>query len=74
MKTTTYNPSAIEIELAKALVILQKEIEHKLDAKQITKISPDLSQDNPAVKITLVDKEGDAHDIVLKIVQLPDKA
>jgi hypothetical protein len=74
MKTTTYNPSAIEIELAKALVILQKEIEQKLDAKQITKISPDLSQDNPAVKITLVDKEGDAHDIVLKIVQLPDKA
>jgi hypothetical protein len=74
MKTTTYNPSAIEIELAKALVILQKEIEQKLDAKQITKISPDLSQDNPAVKITLVDKEGDAHDIVLKIVQIPDKA
>jgi hypothetical protein len=74
MKTTTYNPSAIEIELAKALVILQKEIEQKLDAKKITKISPDLSQDNPAVKITLVDKEGDAHDIVLKIVQLPDKA
>jgi hypothetical protein len=74
MKTTTYNPSAIEIELAKALVILQKEIEQKLDAKKITKISPDLSQDNPAVKITLVDKEGDVHDIVLKIVQLPDKA
>lgn len=74
MKTTTYNPSAIEIELAKALVILQKEIEHKLDAKQITKIFPDLSQDNPAVKISLIDKDGDAHEVVLKIVQLPDKA
>ena len=74
MKTTTYNPSAIEIELAKALVILQKEIEQKLDAKQITKISPDLSQDNPAVKISLTDKDGDAHEVVLKIVQLPDKA
>lgn len=74
MKTTTYNPSAIEIELAKALVILQKEIEQKLDAKQITKIFPDLSQDNPAVKISLTDKDGDAHEVVLKIVQLPDKA
>lgn len=74
MKTTAYNPSDIEIELAKALVVLQKEIEQKLNEKKITKIFPDLSQDNPAVKITLVDKDGDEHDIVMKIVQLPDKA
>ena len=74
MKTTAYNPSDIEIELAKALVLLQKEIEQKLPAKKIVKIFPDLSQDNPAVKITLVDKDGDEHDIVMKIVQLPDKA
>lgn len=74
MKTTAYNPSNLEIELAKTVVLLQKEIEQKLNGKQITKIFPDVSQDNPAVKITLVDKEGDAHEVVMKIVQLPDKA
>ena len=74
MKTTAYNPSNLEIELAKAVVLLQKEIEQKLNGNQITKIFPDVSQDNPVVKITLVDKEGDAHEVVMKIVQLPDKA
>jgi len=73
MKTTVYNPSPIETELANALVSLQKEIEKQLKDKKITHCSADLTQDNPSVKFNLVDKEGDHHEIIVKIVQIPDK-
>ena len=72
MKTKVYNPSAIETEIASALVSLQKEIEKQLKDKTITKATADNTQDNPSVKLTLVDKEGDHHDVVVKIVQIPD--
>ncbi|MBL7859691.1 MAG: hypothetical protein JNJ65_00925 [Cyclobacteriaceae bacterium] len=73
MKTTSYNPSPLEIDLANALVILQKEIEKHLQNNQITNIEPNLSRDNPMVKFNLVDKDGDPHEIVIRIVQIPDK-
>jgi hypothetical protein len=73
MKTTIYNPSPIETEIANALVNLQGEMEKHLKDKKISKISSDLSQDNPSLKITLMDSDGDQHEIVLKIVQIPDK-
>jgi hypothetical protein len=73
MKTTSYNPSSLEIELAQALVNLQSEIEKHLSSNRVRHISSDLSQDNPVVKLHLTDKDGDAHEIVIKIVQIPDK-
>jgi len=73
MKTTIYNPSPIETEIANVLVNLQDEIGKHLKDKKIAKISSDLSQDNPSVRVTLVDNDGDQHEIVLKIVQIPDK-
>ena len=73
MKTTIYNPSPIETEIANALINLQDEIEKHLKDKKISKISADLSQDNPSLKLNIVDGEGDHHEIVIKIVQIPDK-
>ena len=73
MKTTIYNPSPLETELANALVSLQKEIEKNLKEKTISAVSADLSQDNPSVKFNVVDKDGDHHEVIIKVVQIPDK-
>ncbi|MDZ7646483.1 MAG: hypothetical protein U5K54_04510 [Cytophagales bacterium] len=58
MKTTSYNPSPLEVDFANALTILQKEIEKHLQNNQITHIEPNMTRDNPMVKFSLIDKEG----------------
>ncbi len=73
MKTTIYNPSPIETEIADVLVGLKKEIESQLKDKRISQISSDLSKDNPSINVEVIDKDGDRHEIVIKIVQIPDK-
>jgi hypothetical protein len=73
MKTTSYNPSPLEIEWANALSKIPSEIEKHLSGNRIVQAICDLTQDNPAVKIQLVDPEGDHPDVVVRIVQLPDK-
>ncbi|MCB0487472.1 MAG: hypothetical protein R2820_13655 [Cyclobacteriaceae bacterium] len=73
MKTVSYNPSPLEVDFANALQILSQEIEPHLQDNKIIKTEPDLSKDNPTVKFYLVDKDGDQHEIVIKVVQLPDK-
>jgi hypothetical protein len=73
MKTTVYNPSPLETEIANVLVSLQKEIENALKDKTISYASADLTQDNPSVKLTVVDKDGDPHTVIMKVVQVPDK-
>lgn len=73
MKTVKYNPSSLELDLANALVILQKEIEQHLQDNKIKKIDPDLSSDNPTVTFSLEDSEGDKHELVVRIFQIPDK-
>ncbi|MBK8291071.1 MAG: hypothetical protein IPK96_09045 [Flammeovirgaceae bacterium] len=73
MKTTSYNPSPLEVDFANALTILQKEIEKHLQNNQITHIEPNMTRDNPMVKFNLLDKDGDPHEIVVRIVQIPDK-
>lgn len=73
MKTTSYNPSSLEVDVANALVILKNEIEKHLHNNQIVNIEPNLTRDNPMVKFNLVDKDGDPHEIVIRIVQIPDK-
>jgi hypothetical protein len=73
MKTSTYNPSPIEVDFANALYILQKDLEKHLQGNQITKVETFLKRDNPMVKFNLVDKDGDPHEIVLRVIQIPDK-
>lgn len=72
MKTSTYNPSPLEVDMANALLILQRSIEKHLQDNRIVHAEPDLTKDNPTVKFSLVDKDGDKHAIVIKVVQIPD--
>lgn len=73
MKTSSYNPSPLEVDFANALYILQKEIEKHLQNNQIRNVETHLKRDNPMVKFSLVDKDGDPHEVVVRIVQIPDK-
>lgn len=73
MKTSTYNPSPLEVDFANALQILQKDIEKHLLNNEITHVENHLRKDNPMVKFSLLDKDGDPHEIVIRIIQIPDK-
>ena len=73
MKTISYNPSALEVDFAKALHILREQIEKHLINNQITHVQNYLSKENPMVKFSLVDTDGDPHEIVIRIIQIPDK-
>jgi hypothetical protein len=73
MKTSTYNPSPLEVDFANALYILQKDLEKHLQGNQITKVETFLKRDNPLVKFNMVDKDGDPHEIVVRVIQIPDK-
>ncbi|HRJ28303.1 MAG: hypothetical protein KF725_07615 [Cyclobacteriaceae bacterium] len=73
MKTSTYNPSPLEVDFANALFILQKELEKHLQDNQIVNVETQLNRDNPSVKFSLLDKDGDPHEVVLRVIQIPDK-
>jgi hypothetical protein len=73
MKTPTYNPSPLEVDFANALHLLQEQIEKHLQNNQIVNVESNLNRDNPMVKFSLVDKDGDPHEIVIRIIQIPDK-
>lgn len=73
MKTTSYNPSSLEIDFANALQIHRADIQRHLLNNQITNVENHLGKDNPMVKFNLVDSDGDPHEIVVRIVQIPDK-
>jgi hypothetical protein len=73
MKTTSYNPSSLEVDFANALIILQKEIQKHIQDNKIANIESNIQRDNPMVKFSLVDKDGDPHEIVIRIIQIPDK-
>jgi hypothetical protein len=73
MKTSSYNPSPLEVDMANALFILQKEIQKHLQDNEIIQVQTNINRDNPMVKFNLLDKDGDPHEIVVRIVQIPDK-
>lgn len=73
MKTTIYNPSPLEVEIAKAIEQLQNDIADRLSANKIVKVENRITEDNPMVKFYLEDADGDPHEVVLKIIQTPDK-
>ncbi|MCU0396680.1 MAG: hypothetical protein MUC73_01125 [Cyclobacteriaceae bacterium] len=73
MKTTTYNPSPIEVDFANALFILQKEIQKHLQHNEIVNVETRMNHDNPSIKFSLLDKDGDPHEIVIRVIQIPDK-
>ncbi len=73
MKTTTYNPSPLEENFANALHKLQEQIEQHLNGNKIVNVESNLNRDNPMVKFSMVDTDGDPHEIVIRIIQIPDK-
>jgi hypothetical protein len=73
MKTSTYNPSPLEVDFANALFIIQKQIEKHLLDNQIVNVETNIKRDNPQVKFSLLDKDGDPHEVVIRIIQIPDK-
>ena len=73
MKTSSYNPRPLEVDMANALFIIQKEIEKHLQDNEIVHVETNINRDNPMVKFNLLDKDGDPHEIVVRIVQIPDK-
>jgi len=73
MKTSTYNPSPLEVDFANAMHILQKEIQKHLQDNEIVNVESNIKRDNPMVKFSLLDKDGDPHEIVIRIIQIPDK-
>jgi len=73
VKTSSYNPSPLEVDLANALFLLQNEIQKHLQSNKIVKIEPNINRDNPTVKIQTIDKDGDPHEIIIRIIQVPDR-
>ncbi|MFZ5999396.1 MAG: hypothetical protein ACOYW3_02735, partial [Bacteroidota bacterium] len=73
MKTSSYNPSPLEVDFANALIILQGEIQKHLQDNQVIHVESNIKRDNPMVKFNLLDKDGDPHEIVVRIIQIPDK-
>lgn len=73
MKTSSYNPSPLEENFVNALHDLQEQIEKHLLDNKIVNVESNLNRDNPMVKFSLVDKDGDPHEIVVRVIQVPDK-
>lgn len=73
MKTSAYNPSPLEVDFATALHKLQQELEKNLSDNRIVNVESYVKRDNPMVKFSLIDKDGDPHEVVLRIIQIPDK-
>jgi len=73
MKTAAYNPSPLEVDFANALIILQKDIQKHLQDNKVVNVESNINRDNPMVKFSLLDKDGDPHEIVVRIIQIPDK-
>ena len=72
MNTTTYNPSPLEVEFADIILELKDAINGKLKNAKIINIDKNTNIDNPLVRITLEDKDGDKHMVIMKIIQKPD--
>lgn len=68
MKTSSFNPSPIELEFAQAIKDLQEEIQKKISSK-ITDIQKNLNADNPTLVFKLEDNDGDKHEVVIKFIQ-----
>ncbi len=73
MITKNYNPSPLEVKFVDVLKELRDEINAKLDGFSITEVEANKELDNPIVEFYIEDTDGDIHDLILKIIQKPDK-
>ncbi len=73
MITKQYNPSQLEVTIAKAIMSISEQLESKLEGHKIEKIEEKITEDNPMLRVHLKDSDGDMHEVVLKIIQKPDQ-
>jgi hypothetical protein len=72
MKTTHYNPSQIEVEFAKIIADLQEEIQKRSPGFTIEKIKNNSKMDNPNLIFSLLDTDGDKHELMVQFIQRAD--
>ncbi len=73
MITKDYNPSPIEVRFVEILSELKEELNSKLIDLDVVKVEGNTQLDNPTIDFFLKDKDGDEHEIVLKVIQKPDR-
>lgn len=73
MKTKEYNPSKLEVAFAQAIEDLQKQIEKNLPDNEVIKVENQITADNPMLRFYLLDNDGDPHELVIKVIQTPDR-
>jgi len=73
MITKNYNPSPLEVRFAEALCEMKDAISEKLINYKVTKIENNTQLENPTIDLFIKDEDGDEHEIILKIIQKPDK-
>lgn len=73
MKTITYNPSDLEIELASVILELKDQISTKLKSNKVEDIQIFSDKDNPDLLFKLIDTDGDKHELVVKFIQRADQ-
>jgi hypothetical protein len=72
MKTKDYNPSPLEVKFVEALKTLKAEVSANLADFEIVDIQTNIKLDNPTAEFHLKDKDGDAHSLVVRVIQKPD--
>ena len=72
MKTKSYNPSPLEVEFVSVIESLQQNINEKLKDSEIRSFEHNIEIDNPILKANIIDDDGDAHTLILRIIQKPD--
>jgi hypothetical protein len=76
MKTLSYNPSPLEVEIARILQDFTSEIGSRLLNRKIVStavnLAVNLELDNPTLHYEIADADGDRHVITIKIIQKPD--
>jgi hypothetical protein len=73
MRTTSYNPSALEVEFAEIIEKLKDQISAELRDRSIISVEHHLETDNPLLYLTIRDDDGDLHKMALKLIQKPDE-
>jgi hypothetical protein len=73
MRTLDYNPSLLEVEMAKVIADMQQQIESHLNGVVITDVEKYLQHDNPRLRFTVKDADGDTHKLVVQVIQTIDE-
>ena len=73
MKTTTYNPSKLELEFCQAIQDLIPTLSEKMPEYKIAVQQVRNNLDNPFLDLMVTDADGDEHEIVIKFVQRADR-